>query len=64
MTQGLVRYQNSGEFRFVTFSCYGRRPYLGLPDARGLSSYSLEAVSCAFVASIGHLGVEVLLLAY
>jgi putative transposase len=44
MTQGLVRYQNSGDFHFVTFSCYGRRPYLGLPDVRGLFECSLERI--------------------
>lgn len=28
MTKGLKRYQQNGDFHFVTFSCYQRRPYL------------------------------------
>ena len=42
MTQGLIRYQNSGDFHFVTFSCYRRRPHLGFPEARSLLERSLE----------------------
>lgn len=42
MTKGLVRYQQSGSFHFVTFSCYRRQAYLGTADARDLFERSLE----------------------
>jgi putative transposase len=44
MTQALVRYQNSGDFHFITFSCYQRQPYLGNPEARTLFERSLETM--------------------
>jgi putative transposase len=44
MTQGLTRFQNSGDFHFVTFSCYGRQPYLGSSEARSLFERSLETM--------------------
>jgi putative transposase len=44
MTKGLVRYQESGELHFVTFSCYQRRPYLGTARARDLFERSLESM--------------------
>jgi putative transposase len=44
MTRGLVRYQQSGEFHFITFSCYHRLPYLGSPKARDLFESALERV--------------------
>jgi hypothetical protein len=28
MPLGLERFQHSGDFHFVTFSCYGKEPYL------------------------------------
>ncbi len=42
MTEGLKRYQQTGDFHFVTFSCYQRRPYLGLPEPRNLFEEALE----------------------
>ena len=42
MTRGLRRYQQTGNFHFITFSCYGRRPYLKNPDARNLFESALE----------------------
>ena len=42
MTQGLKRYQFSGDLHFVTFSCYQRRQYLGLPQACALFEEALE----------------------
>lgn len=42
MTEGLKRYQQTGDFHFVTFSCYQRRPYLGLPAPRDLFEEVLE----------------------
>ena len=44
MTQGLIRYQNSGDFHFVTFSCYRRQQHLGIPSVRSLFERSLETM--------------------
>jgi putative transposase len=44
MTKGLKRYQESGDFHFVTFSCYHRRPYLASPEARSFIEETLEQV--------------------
>jgi putative transposase len=44
MAQGLVRYHNSGDFHFVTFSYYQRQPHLRSPDARSLFERSLETI--------------------
>ncbi|MDR3739490.1 MAG: transposase [Terracidiphilus sp.] len=42
MPRGLVRYHQTGNFHFLTFSCFHRLPYLGTPDARGLFEDALE----------------------
>lgn len=42
MTEGLKRYQDSGELHFVTFSCQGRGAYLARPSARSLFEKVLE----------------------
>ena len=42
MPKGLVRYQQTGDLHFVTFSCYRRQPYLRTPAARDLFVASLE----------------------
>jgi putative transposase len=42
MTRGLVRYQQTGSFHFLTFSCYRRLPYLGTDHARELFESALE----------------------
>lgn len=44
MTKGLVRYQKSGQFHFVTFSCYARQPNLGTRLAREVFERSLETM--------------------
>ena len=44
MTEGLVRYHQTGDFHFVTFSCYQRLPYLGNPAARDIFERSLESM--------------------
>lgn len=44
MTRDLVRYQDAGHLHFVTFSCYGRRPCLGAPDARHLFEVAVETM--------------------
>ncbi len=40
----LIRYQHTGDFHFVTFSCYHRLPYLATPQARELFEHSLESM--------------------
>src|SRR5271165_196799 len=61
MTKGLVRYQQSGCFHFLTFSCYRRLPYLGTGAARSLFERSLETmrvrydfVVCGYVVMPEH----------
>jgi putative transposase len=44
MTKGLIRYQQSGNLHFVTFSCYGRKPYLQTAIAQELFENSLETI--------------------
>jgi putative transposase len=55
MPRGLVRFQQSGDLHFITFSCYGRKPFLGSAAARDLFERSLETmrVRYAFLV-IGH----------
>jgi putative transposase len=42
MPRGLVRYDHTGSFHFLTFSCFHRLPYLGTPSARNLFEEALE----------------------
>lgn len=44
MPRNLARYQQSGEFHFLTFSCYHRRPYLTTPECRHLIESALERI--------------------
>src|SRR5579859_2224926 len=44
MAEGLVRYQNSGDTHFVTFSCYQRQPYFDHPSVCNLFEKSLETM--------------------
>jgi putative transposase len=44
MTRGLHRYQQTGNFHFITFSCYRRRPYLNTPASRRLFESALERI--------------------
>ena len=44
MTKALVRYQQTGDLHFVTFSCYHRQRHLGTASARDLFEQSLEAM--------------------
>ena len=50
MTKGLVRYQQTGELHFITFSCYARKPYLASPAAKELFETSLEKMRCKYVS--------------
>jgi len=42
MPRGLVRYHQTGNFHFLTFSCFHRLPYLGTSAARSLFEDALE----------------------
>ena len=44
MARALVRYQQTGDLHFITFSCYHRLPHLGSPTARELFAHSLETM--------------------
>ena len=44
MPKGLVRYQKSGDFHFITFSCYRRLPLLSQIAAYRVFERELEAV--------------------
>ena len=44
MPKGLIRYQNSGEFHFRTFSCYKRQPLLAQRNSYSLMEQALERV--------------------
>ena len=51
MPRGLVRYEHTGKFHFLTFSCFHRLQYLCTPAARDLFEESLERTRrrCRFV---------------
>ena len=62
MTAGLFRYQQTGGFHFVTFSCHGRLPYLATAEAMNSFEHSLEAmrvryefVVCGYVVMPEHI---------
>ena len=42
MTTGLVRYQETGDLHFITFSCFRRRPYLATSASMNLVEDALE----------------------
>jgi putative transposase len=44
MPRGLVRYQQTGDFHFLTFSCYRRLAYLNTAAARELFESALERI--------------------
>jgi putative transposase len=44
MAERLVRYQQTGDMHFLTFSCYHRLPYLASPQARDLFESALERI--------------------
>ncbi len=44
MTQGLRRYQETGDLHFVTFSCFRRNAFLSSPQARDLIERALETM--------------------
>ncbi|MGA2252246.1 REP-associated tyrosine transposase [Terracidiphilus sp.] len=44
MPNELVRFQETGNFHFLTFSCFHRLPYLGTAEAREIFEASLESI--------------------
>lgn len=44
MTRGLVRYQQTGDFHFLTFSCYHQLPFLSTPESKNLFESALERI--------------------
>lgn len=49
MTRGLIRYQQTGDFHFLTFSCYHRLAYLGVAETRDLFEFALERIRKRFL---------------
>ena len=44
-----IRYHQTGEFHFLTFSCYRRRPYLSTVAAMELFENALERVRLRYL---------------
>jgi REP element-mobilizing transposase RayT len=44
-----MRYQQTRQFHFLTFSCYRRLPYLGSAEARDLFEQALERIRRRYV---------------
>ena len=42
MPKGLKRYQKTGDFHFITFSCYGRQPFLQTDTSKDTIQIILE----------------------
>ena len=49
MPDGLERFQHTGSFHFITFSCHDRLPFLQAPDIKDIFEHSLEAVRKRYV---------------
>ena len=49
MPSNLKRYQESGDFHFLTFSCYHRSPYLATRESRDRFEQSLEQIHKRYV---------------
>ena len=49
MTGKRIRYQQTGEFHFLTFSCYRRRAYLSSVSARNLFEDALERIRLRYL---------------
>ena len=47
-----IRYQQTGEFHFLTFSCYRRRPYLSPVGAMELFEDALERVRLRYLFAV------------
>ena len=47
-----IRYQQTGEFHFLTFSCYRRRPYLSAVAAMELFEDALERIRLRYLFAV------------
>jgi putative transposase len=47
-----IRYQQTGEFHFLTFSCFRRRPYLSPGAAKNLFEDALERVRLRYLFAV------------
>ena len=52
MPNYFLRFQQSGDLHFITFSCHDRRPYLNTPTTRDLFEQSLETIPTRYRFSI------------
>lgn len=52
MPSGLKRFYGAGDLHFITFSCYGRRPYLDRSDSKNVVLSVLEQVRQKYKFSI------------
>jgi putative transposase len=52
MPSRLKRYQLTGDFHFLTFSCYNRLPYIGSAASRNLFERALEEIRKRYVFHI------------
>src|SRR5258708_19277826 len=49
MPSSLKRYQQAGDFHFLTFSCHHRSPYLDTKESRDLFEQALEQIRKRYV---------------
>ena len=49
MPSRLERFQHTGNFHFITFSCHDRRPFLEAPGISDIFEHSLEAVRRRYI---------------
>jgi putative transposase len=48
VTEGLKRRERKGQLHFVTFSCWGRKPYLSTTDAKDIFEDSLRRMAVRY----------------
>ena len=52
MPSNLKRYQQTGDFHFLTFSCYRRSPYFATRESRDLFEQALEQIRKRYVFQV------------
>jgi REP-associated tyrosine transposase len=58
-----IRYQQTSEFHFLTFSCYRRRGYFAAVGARNLFEDALERIRLRYLFAIAGYVVAIIYLA-
>ena len=53
MPRGLIRYHHTGDFHFITFSCFHRHPHLASVAARDLLQNALERTRRSYHFAVG-----------